>query len=205
MTPLEKKTSIDLALKERPDFAYILDLIPAGSRVLDLGCGNGTLLYLLKEKGIRGQGIEKDEDCIVECIQRGVYVHHGDIDEGLEHHQDKRFDFVILNQTIQETRNPGEILKESLRIGKKVIVAFPNFGHWNVRWTILTTGKTPVTDLLPYRWFNTPNLHFLSVLDFIEFCEIQKFKIEDKAYFRDLSRVRFRPNFFSKLALFVIS
>ncbi|PJZ68406.1 methionine biosynthesis protein MetW [Leptospira perolatii] len=189
---------------QRPDFDYILSVIPSGARVLDLGCGNGDLLYLLKQKGIWGQGIEKDEDAIVECIKKGVYVHHGDIDEGLEHHEDKKFDCVILNQTIQETRHPGKIIKECLRIGKRVIVVFPNFGYWEVRFKILFQGKTPVTDLLPYRWFDTPNLHFLSVLDFIEFCQIQKFTIEDRAFFRDLMQIKFQPNFFAKLALFQI-
>ncbi|PJZ26238.1 methionine biosynthesis protein MetW [Leptospira hartskeerlii] len=201
---IDSKILSSATLSERPDFAYILDTISPGSRVLDLGCGNGDLLYLLKQKGIRGQGIEKDEDAIVECIRKGVYVHHGDIDEGLSHHEDKRFDYVILNQTIQETRHPGDIIKECLRIGKRVIIVFPNFGYWEVRFRILFQGKTPVTDLLPYRWFNTPNLHFLSVLDFQEFCDIRGFTVEDKAFFTDLKQVKFSPNFFAKLALFQI-
>lgn len=181
-----------------------MNAISPGSRVLDLGCGNGDLLYLLSQKGIRGQGIEKDEDAIVECIRKGVYVHHGDIDEGLEHHEDKRFDYVILNQTIQETRHPGDIIKECLRIGKRVIIVFANFGYWEVRFKILLGGKTPVTDLLPYRWFDTPNLHFLSVLDFEEFCQIRGFTVEDRAFFRDFKQITVRPNFFAKLALFQI-
>ena len=117
----------------RLDFQYILDLISTGYRVLDLGCGDGDLLYLLKKKGVRGQGIEKDENCIYKCIERGVTVHHGDLDEGLKHHIKKSFDYVILNQTIQETHNPGNIIKDCLRIGKKVIVVFPNFAHWRNR------------------------------------------------------------------------
>ena len=189
----------------RPDFQYILDLIPTGYRVLDLGCGDGDLLYLLRKKGVRGQGIEKNEDCIYKCIERGVIVHHGDLDEGLKHHIKKSFDYVILNQTIQETHNPGNIIKDCLRIGKKVIVVFPNFAHWKNRLQILFRGITPVTDNLPYRWYNTPNLHFLSITDFEEFCIVQKFKIEDTAFFSDKNRILFRPNLFAKLALFVLS
>ncbi|MBK7058195.1 MAG: methionine biosynthesis protein MetW [Leptospiraceae bacterium] len=189
----------------RPDFQYILDLIPTGFRVLDLGCGDGDLLYLLKKKGVRGQGIEKNEDCIYKCIERGVIVHHGDLDEGLKHHIKKSFDYVILNQTIQETHNPGNIIKDSLRIGKKVIVVFPNFAHWKNRLQILFKGITPVSDNLPYRWYNTPNLHFLSITDFEEFCAVQKFKIEDHAFFSDKNRIETKPNLFAKLALFVLS
>ncbi|HMV44149.1 MAG TPA: methionine biosynthesis protein MetW, partial [Leptospiraceae bacterium] len=176
-------------LNLRLDFQYILDLIPTGHRVLDLGCGDGDLLYLLKRKGVRGQGIEKNEDCIYKCIERGVIVHHGDLDEGLKHHIKKSFDYVILNQTIQETHNPGNIIKDSLRIGKKVIVVFPNFAHWQNRLQVLFRGITPVTDNLPYRWYNTPNLHFLSVTDFQEFCIDHRIHIEDSAFFSDRKKI----------------
>lgn len=190
--------------KNRPDFQYIYDLVPTGSRVLDLGCGNGDLLHLLKTKKVRGQGLEKDEEKIYKCIERGVIVHHGDLDSGLDHHLNKSFDYVILNQTIQETRNPGNVLKESLRIGKKVIVAFPNFGHWEIRLIVLKKGSTPVTELLPYHWFDTPNLHFLSITDFEDYIHLQKYTIEDTAFFSKDKRVRWNPNFFSRLALYVI-
>ncbi len=198
---MENKIEIE---EQRPDFKYILNMIPATTRVLDLGCGNGDLLYLLKQKGVRGQGLEKNEDCIYKCIERGVTVHHGDLDDGLKHHLNKSFDFVILNQTIQETKNPGGIIKEALRIGKKVIVTFPNFGHWKVRWMILFNGETPVTASLPYRWYNTPNLHFLSVTDFLDFCKIQKIKIEKSAFFSGQKNVKLNPNYFAELALFVL-
>ncbi len=189
---------------ERLDFKFIYNLIPEQSRVMDLGCGDGRLLALLKEKKIKGQGLEKNEDCIYKCIEKGVLVHHGDLDSGLDHHLDKSFDYVILNQTVQETKNPGNVIKESLRIGKKAILVFPNFGYWRIRTGILFTGETPVTDLLPYHWYNTPNLHFLSIQDFIDYCETQKYTIETSAFFCNNSTVRFRPNFFAKLALFVI-
>lgn len=201
--PNNKQFNIDIS--KRPDFKYIIDTIPSNTRVLDLGCGDGELLYLLKQKNIRGQGIEKDEASIYKCIEKGVIVHHGDIDDGLKHHRDKSFDYVILNQTIQETRRPGEIIIECMRIGKKVIIVFPNFANWQIRWMILFKGATPVTDLLPYRWFDTPNLHFLSVTDFIDFCKLKNITIEDRAFFSNQKKVVFQPNYFSKLALFIIT
>ncbi|MCB1159891.1 MAG: methionine biosynthesis protein MetW [Leptospiraceae bacterium] len=204
MSLFHKQIEISTEPQNRPDFQFILDLISPGTRVLDLGCGDGELLFLLKQKGVRGQGIEKNAKSIYKCIEKGVIVHHGDIDDGLNHHPDASFDYVILNQTIQETRNPGAIIRECLRIGKKVIVVFPNFGHWKIRWMILFKGETPVTSLLPYRWFDTPNLHFLSVIDFADFCKLNEIKVEKEAYFSDQRRIRFQPNYFSKLALFVL-
>lgn len=199
-----KKSDRLINLKNRPDIDYIVKLIPEGSRVLDLGCGNGELLYLLKQKKIKVQGIEKDEKCIYNCIEKGIYVYHGDIDDGLKHHIDKSFDYVILNQTIQETINPGDIIHECLRIGKHTIIVFPNFAHFTIRWQILLKGKTPVTTYMPYRWFETPNLHFISIIDFIEFCKLQKIKIVGKTFFSENKAIKIRPNFFSKLALFII-
>ncbi len=189
----------------RIDIQCIYDLIPENCRVLDLGCGDGDLLFYLKKKGIRGQGIEKNEDFIYKCIEKGVTVHHGDLDEGLKHHLPKSFDFVILNQTIQETHNPGNIIKESLRIGKKIIVVFPNFAHWKNRFMILFKGETPVSDNLPFRWYNTPNLHFLSITDFKEFCKTQNLTIEKTIFFSGKKMIHFKPNLFGKLALFVLN
>ncbi|MCB1189055.1 MAG: methionine biosynthesis protein MetW [Leptospiraceae bacterium] len=191
-------------MEDRPDFRFILDLIVPGARVLDLGSGNGELLILLEKRGVKGQGLEKNEECIYKCIEQGLIVHHGDLDDGLKHHLTKSFDYVILNQIIQETQYPGGAIKESLRIGKKVIVVFPNFGHWKIRWKILLNGKTPVTRLLPYRWYDTPNLHYLSVIDFLEFCKINHIKVEITAYFSGRRRIFFKPNLFSCIALFVL-
>ena len=192
-------------ISNRPDFQHIVDVIPQNSRVLDLGCGDGSLLAVLKKNKIMGLGIEKDEAEIYKCIEKGVIVHHGDLDGGLDHHLDKSFDYVILNQSIQETRNPGNVIKESLRIGKKVIVCFPNFGHWMIRLIVLLNGRTPVTKLLPYLWFNTPNLHFLSIKDFEEYCITQNYYVEDSKFFSERTKIKIFPNFFAKLALFIIT
>ncbi|GBF48988.1 methionine biosynthesis protein [Leptospira ryugenii] len=195
----------EIDLQNRPDISYIANLIQTNERILDLGCGFGELMLLLKQKGVRVQGIEKDERCVIQCVKRGLYVHHGDIDHGLKHHLDKSFDYLILNQTIQQTLNPGDIIKECLRIGKKVIIVFPNFSHWQIRLSILLSGKTPVTDLMPFHWYDTPNLHFLSAQDFKDFCEIETIKILQTASFNRRREIKWLPNLFASLSLFVIA
>lgn len=199
---IQKLAPVDV--NSRPDFKYILDLIPVGSRVLDLGCGNGDLMYLLKNKGVRCQGIEKNGDSIYKCIRKGLTVHHGDIDDALSHHLDKSFDYLIMNQSIQETKNPGDIIVQTLRIGKKVIIVFPNFSYWEIRWKILLNGQIPKTKLLPYKWHNTPNLHYVSIIDFKQFLKNRDILVEDSAFFTNKNRVYFEPEFFAELALFIV-
>ena len=149
---------------KRPDIDTIKDLILPGSSVLDLGCGDGELLYsLVNEKNVRGFGIEIDEASIYKCVAKGLSVFHGDIDTGLSEYRDKSFDYVILNESIQEVKRVDSVLSDALRVGKKVIVGIPNFAYYNARLQIFFLGRVPITRSLPYQWYDTPNLHFLSI------------------------------------------
>ena len=161
-------------------YKAILKWIHEGSSVLDLGCGDGELLALLvHEKGVKAQGIEIDEQAIYQCVAKGLSVFHEDIDHGLSGYEDKTFDYVILNQSLQQVKKPDAVVKEALRVGRKVIIGFPNFAHYQARLQIFFKGKTPVTPSLPYEWHDTPNLHFLSISDFIEYCHRRNIEIEN--------------------------
>lgn len=158
--------------KRRLDYELIEGLVPEGSRVLDLGCGNGQLLVeLARNKGCCGYGIEINEELVLECIKRGVAVYHGDMMEGMSHYRDGSFDLVILSQTLQQTHRPLDVIQEMLRVGKTAIISFPNFGYWRVRLHLLFKGRMPMNDLLPYTWHTTPNVHLCTVTDFRELCD----------------------------------
>jgi methionine biosynthesis protein MetW len=145
----------------------IMKHIPVGSRVLDLGCGDGRLLEILRDKhNCRIQGVEVDPQGIVGCIRRGVPVIHGDLDHGLPEFPDDSFDYAVLSQTLQQVKFPKRVLEEILRLAHRALVIVPNFGYWKGRVQHLLQGRTPVTQSLPYQWYNTPNLHFMSMLDF---------------------------------------
>ncbi len=190
----------------QPDHKVILDLIEPRSNVLDLGCGNGDLLYLLiKEKKVRGQGIEIDDKAIYKCVEKGLNVFHGDIDSGLAEFGDKSFDYIILNQSLQQVIHADKVLEDALRVGKKVIVGFPNFAYYKARLQLFFSGRVPVTPGLPYQWFETPNLHFLSVLDFKNYCRYKGISIEKSAYIFGIRRVFLFPNLLSETGLFVIA
>jgi methionine biosynthesis protein MetW len=191
----------------QPEHRLIAEMVTPGSSVLDLGCGDGELMALLKrERGINKlQGIEIDEQAIYRCVARGLSVFHGDIDTGLSEYEDRSFDFVILNQSFQQVKKPDSVLGESLRVGRKVIVGFPNFAYYKARYQLGILGKVPVTRSLPFQWFDTPNLHFLSIADFIEFCQKRGIKIDRAAYMTGQKTVRIFPNLMALLAIMLIT
>jgi methionine biosynthesis protein MetW len=164
--------------KKRKDLAYIKEYINVGSNVLDIGCGDGSLLYMLKQsKNINAFGLEIDEEKIADCVSKGLSVIQYDFNQGLPDYQNKTFDFVILSQTLQQVARPDYAIQEVIRVGKRAIVSVPNFGYWKCRIDLFFRGKTPVTKSLPYKWYNTPNLRMLTLKDFYEFCEEMNIKI----------------------------
>jgi len=190
----------------RIDYDMIVDLIEDGSRVLDIGCGNGELLCrLLRKKQVQGMGLELSQDSVVSAVGCGLSVVQADIDHGLGALPDQSFDYVVLSMTLQVIRNPDLVLKEMLRIGKKCIVSFPNFGLWRVRVKLLVRGMAPVTRNLPYSWYQSPNRHVLSVKDFREFCTHLGIHIEREIALSGDGLLRFWPNLFAEEALYVIA
>ena len=161
------------------EFKIITNLLPIQSRVLDVGCGDGTLIEALtKQKNIETRGIELEENKVKQCISKGLSVIQGNAETELGQFPDKAFDFVVLSQTLQAFSRPENVLNELLRIGKKVIISIPNFGYWQVRTSLLFFGKMPITRSLPDTWYNTPNLHMCSIKDFYQFCDKKKIKID---------------------------
>ena len=192
--------------KLRLDQKVIVEIVTPGASVLDLGCGRGELLAALAEqKQAKGQGIEIDDDAILRCVSKGLNVFHDDIDRGLPEYGDRSFDFVILDQTFQQVKKPDEVLKESLRVGTRVIVGFPNFATLGTRLQLGLRGRTPVTPSLPYEWHDTPNLHFLSILDFVDFCKKKAIRVERAFYFASGRRIRILPNLRAETGVFLIS
>ncbi len=186
----------------RPDFAAIAAWIPQGASVLDLGCGDGSLLrYLQDTRGARGYGVEISDLNIVTCIQNGVNVIQGDLESGLSGFESDAFDFVVLSQTLQAMRHTEALMQEILRVGRAGIVSFPNFGYWKNRMNVLR-GNMPVSEDLPYQWYDTPNVHLCTLHDFEAFCHVHKVHIMERRVMTGDSEVRLLPNLLGSTAVY---
>jgi methionine biosynthesis protein MetW len=188
------------------DHQIIYSIVEPDSRVLDLGCGEGELLYpLVRDKHVRAQGIELNDKAIQECVKKGLSVFHDDIESGLREYPDNSFDYVILNQSMQEVKKVDCVIQEALRIGTKVIVGFPNFAYIKSRFTLFFQGKSPITESLPYLWYDTPNVRFLSITDFKDFCAGKNIRIVEAHYIGKKAIARILPNLFALKAVFVLT
>ena len=189
-------------LNSRYDFPIIENWTHQNSKVLDLGCGDGSLLNYLKEKkDIKGFGIEKNKDNWLLSLKNNIDVIQMDLEAGLAGFETNSFDLVILSRTIQSMNHIEEIIHEMMRVGKEVIITFPNFGYWKNRFQIMQ-GNMPVSDELPYKWFETPNIHLCTIQDFDNLCRANKIKVEQRLILTDKKSVNFYPNFFGALALY---
>ena len=187
---------------QRADFAAIANWIKPGARVLDLGCGDGTLLrYLNEQRGGVGYGVEIDDAGILACVNNGVNVIQGDLERGLSGFADGSFDYVILSQTLQAVRSSERVVREMLRVGREGIVTFPNFGYWRNRLQVIR-GNMPVSDRLPYQWFDTPNIHLCTITDFEDFCRSHGVRILERIVMRNGSAVTLLPNLLGSLAVY---
>ena len=196
----------------KKEFKVIADLLPKNTRVLDVGCGDGSLMDLLiKEKNIKARGLELIEDNVKKCICKGLSVIEGNAETELHQFPDQSFDFVVLSQTLQAFYNPEKVLNDLLRIGKSVVISIPNFGYWKVRTSLLLFGKMPVTKTLPNTWYNTPNLHMCSIKDLFKFCSEKNIKIDkiigiNKNKTSEIKKNNLElKNLFSELGIFLLS
>jgi homoserine O-acetyltransferase len=194
--------------RARVDYDLIESLIEPDTTVLDVGCGSGELLAnLIRDKNIRGEGIEVNQELVLDCICRGIPVIQQDVEQGLGYYKDKSFDYVILSQTVQTLKNPEKVFLELLRVGEKVIVSFPNFAHSRCRLQMALLGKAPVTGHLPFEWYNSPNVHFFTIKDFDRFCAKLGVKVENKIALSGtkVGPVKFAPNLFAEQAVYITS
>jgi homoserine O-acetyltransferase len=200
--------NIDQVKRTRIDYQLIEAIIEPQSTVLDVGCGDGQLLAnLIVDKNIKAEGIELEQSMIQKCVEKGLPVVQQDIDLGLTNYADKSFDYIILSQTVQTVKNPKKVFTELLRVGKKVIVSFPNFAHWRCRLQLMFKGKAPISKQLPFDWYDSPNIHFMSIKDFDQFCEQIGAKVEKKIPMKKTrqSSVKLVPNFFAEQVIYITS
>jgi|LSQX01.1.fsa_nt_gb methionine biosynthesis protein MetW len=193
----------------RPEYQFIVDTVKPGSSVLDLGCGGGELMKALqKQKRARVQGIELSDVAVQSCVEKGLFVYHGDLNEGLADFNDNSVDYVILTSTIQVLQRPDLLILEAGRVGKQCVISVPNFGYWRVRLQLMFQGVMPKTSRLPYEWYDTPNIHLTTISDFTRFCRQNNLRIIDKTYLvvgeKECKRVRAFPNFFADYGIFVL-
>ncbi len=189
-------------LQFRQDFAIISNWVGFGTKVLDLGCGDGELLKFLRSSlEIKGYGVEKDDANWLACMENGSNVIQMDLEDGLSGFEDQSFDTVILSQTLQAMHKTEEIVQEMLRVGREVIVTFPNFGYWRNRLQI-TNGRMPVSKTLPYQWYDTPNVHLCTINDFEQFCKNHKISILERCVITNSQTVHFMPNLLGNLAMY---
>lgn len=189
----------------RSDYAIIGEIVLPGTKVLDLGCGDGELLqWLAQNKAVEARGVEISSERVQRAIARGVSVYQGDIDGGLAGYPDRAFDYVILSQTLQETRHPRTVLTEMLRVGRAAIVAFPNFGHWRMRLSMLLSGRAPRTSLFPHLWYESPNIHFLTVHDFEDLAARENLVVERRFFLAGRRAVTLLPNLLAEVAVFLV-
>lgn len=193
----------------RADLDIIAEWIPEGSRVLDLGCGDGELLAQLKgQRHAYGLGVEIEEDRIIECVRKGVPVVQKNLDTGLGNFRDQSFDMVLMTQSLQQMKAPDRTLREMLRIGREAIVTFPNFGHWSTRRYLSFQGRMPMSNVLPYKWYDTPNIHLCTFKDFEQLCADLNFRIKRRTVtdhqHRSRKLINLMPNFLGEVAIYHI-
>ncbi len=191
-------------------YDLVLEEIPENAKVLDLGCGDGSLLVMLeKKKNVKGFGVEISEEGVSLCVEKGLYCYQADIDDGLSDYKDDSFDYVILNQTIQNTKRPDYVINEVLRIGKKAIISFPNFAYISTRSYLMFKGTMPVNELLPYEWYESPNIHLLTISDMEKMADPFSFRILEEKNFSYTRKGKSRlvkcfPNLLAQYGFFVI-
>lgn len=193
----------------RPEFQYIVNTVKPGSTVLDLGCGSGELMKALqKQKRARVQGIELSDTAVQSCVEKGLFVYHGDLNEGLADFNDNSVDYVILTSTLQVLERPDLLILEAARVGRQCVVSVPNFGYWRVRFQLMFQGVMPKTEHLPYEWYDTPNIHHTTLTDFRRFCKKYGLHIEQEIDLvigeQSCKRIRLLPNFFADYGIFVL-